>query len=98
MHGVRYIQTPSSKPPRAQDILAVELDTYQREFPRLLTEGQEGRWILIKGSEVISTWDTFNDAVQVGYDRFGHTPFLVQQVRAQQPTAQQPWQRSQCPS
>jgi hypothetical protein len=79
---------------KAQDLLATELATYQRELSRLLTEGEEGRWVLVKGSDVISTWDTFEDAIQIGYDRFGQTAFLVQQVRAEQPVAQQPWQRS----
>jgi hypothetical protein len=67
-------------------------------LPRLLAEGEEGRWVLLKGSEVISTWDTFNDAIQVGYNRFGEAPFLVQQVIPEQPLARQPWQRSSRPS
>jgi hypothetical protein len=91
--------TPAAaSPPRAQDLLATELATYQRELPRLLSEGEEGRWVLVKGTGVISTWETFNDAIQVGYDRFGQAPFLVQQVLPEQPVAQHPWQRSPCPS
>jgi hypothetical protein len=88
----------ASTTPKAQDLLAAELDTYHRELGRLLAEGHAGRWVVVKGNEVVSTWDTFDDAIQVGYDRFGQTPFLVQQVLAQQPVAQQPWQRASCPS
>ena len=87
-------QTSTTTPVNAQDLLAAELATYQRELPRLLAEGEEGRWVLVRASEVISTWDTFEDAIQVGYGRFGQTPFLVQQVLAEQPVARQPWQRS----
>jgi hypothetical protein len=47
---------------------------------------------------VIAALETFDAAIELGYDRFGLTPFLVQQVLAEQPVAQQPWQRSQCPS
>ncbi len=71
----------------------MELATYDRELPRLLAEGAEGRWVLIKDSAVVGTWDTFDAAIQVAYDRFGHVPFLVQQVLVQEPVAQQPWQR-----
>jgi hypothetical protein len=87
-------QASTNGPVKAQDLLATELATYQRELPRLLTDGEEGRWVLVRGSQVVSTWDTFEDAIQVGYDRFGQTPFLVQQVLTEQPVAQQPWQRS----
>lgn len=89
---------PITSPPRAQDLLATELMTYARALPRLLAEGEAGRWVLVQGAEVVSVWDTFNDAVQSGYDRFGQTPFLVQQVLSEQRPAQTPWQRSSCPS
>jgi hypothetical protein len=92
------IDTVHAAPPRAEEILAVELNTYRRELGRLLSDGEEGRWVLAKGDEVVGTWDTFNDAIQVGYDRFGHTPFLVQQILAEEPVAQQPAQRAACPS
>ena len=84
------VPSSSTAPPRAQDILAVELATYDRELPRLLAEGAERRWVLIKDSEVVGTWDTFETTIQIAYGRFGHVPFLVQQVLALQPVAQQP--------
>ncbi len=92
------LQTWHAAQPRAEEILAVELDTYRRELGRLLSEGEEGRWVLVKGDAVIGTWDTFDEAIEVGCDRFGQTPFLVQQVLTEQPVAQQPAQRSKCPS
>ncbi len=91
-------QVAVSQPPRAQDLLATELATYERELSRLLAEGEEGRWVLVQGPSEMSTWDTFADAVQAGYGRFGQTPFLVQQILTEQPVAQQPWQRAPCPS
>jgi hypothetical protein len=73
----------SAGPPRAEQLLATEIAIYQNELPRLLADGEEGRWALIQGSVVAGVWDTFADAVQAGDERFGATPFLVQQVLAE---------------
>lgn len=74
---------PSEMPVPAQQLLAVELATYERELPRLIAQGEEGHWILVQGTTVAGVWETFADAVQAGDDRFGVTPFLVQQVLAE---------------
>ncbi|MBL8799087.1 MAG: hypothetical protein JNM56_34695 [Planctomycetia bacterium] len=73
----------STPPPPAAELLAAELAAYQQELPRLLADGQEGRWVLIQGSEVAGIGDTFADAVQAGDERFGLTPFLVQRILAE---------------
>jgi hypothetical protein len=66
--------------------LEQEQAVYQRELSRLLQEGEEHRWVLIHGQEIVSTWDTRRDAVQAGHERFGLTPFLVRQIlREEQP-------------
>ena len=51
--------------------LAAEINTYLRELPRLLREGDEGRYALIHGDQLLSVWDTYGDALQAGYERFG---------------------------
>ena len=51
--------------------VAREMETIYRELPRLLSEGEEGRFALVRGDEVFSVWDTWEDAVQAGYDKFG---------------------------
>ena len=86
------------RPPRAAELLSAEFATFQRELARLIQEGEQGRWALVHGEEVASIWDTFPDAVQAGYDRFGLVPFLVQQVVPVHPPAQSPWQRPECQS
>ena len=58
-----------------------EMAAYQRELPRLLAEGEQGRHALIQGDEVISVWDTRRDALQVGHERFGLEPFMVKEVQ-----------------
>jgi hypothetical protein len=67
--------------PESLQPFAAELATYLRELPRLLDEGEEGRWVMIQGNTVLSTWDTFRDARQAGYERFGlDRPFMTQKV------------------
>ena len=60
--------------------LEKEQATYARELPKLLAS--EGKHVLIRGDEVIGTYDTYNDALQIGYDKFGLNPFLVKRIQA----------------
>jgi hypothetical protein len=62
--------------------LATELSVFCRELPRLLEEGEEGRYAVVKGETFHGTWDTFRDARQYGYDRFEDGLFLTQKVDA----------------
>jgi hypothetical protein len=59
-----------------------EIAAYQRELPRLLTEGEEGRYALIKGDEILSVWDTDGDAIQAGIAKFGLEPICVKKIKA----------------
>jgi hypothetical protein len=59
--------------------LSKEISTYNRELSRLLGS-DEGRFVLIIGDEVISTFDTYADAVKMGYAKAGVSPFLVKKV------------------
>jgi hypothetical protein len=65
--------------------IAVEWNTYRREAGRLLAEGHEGRFVLIKGEEIVGIWDNHNEAMDEGYRRFLLTGFLVQQIRTWEP-------------
>jgi hypothetical protein len=81
------MSTPTSQshpPARAEELLAVEIATFERELPRLLTEGEAGRWAVVKGNEVVSVWDTVNDALQAAHERLGLEPFLLREVREEQ--------------
>jgi hypothetical protein len=51
--------------------LAEEWETYKRELCRLLDEGNAGRHAVLHGDQVESIWDTYSDALQHAYDRFG---------------------------
>jgi hypothetical protein len=60
--------------------LAAEVATYRRELPRLLEEGEAGRFAVICGDKILDTWDTYRDALQYGNDRCGDQPFMVQRI------------------
>jgi hypothetical protein len=62
--------------------LAAELEAFHRELHRLLDEGEAGRYAVVKGGQVVSTWDTYRDAIQYGYEKFGLEPFLAQPIDA----------------
>ena len=58
-----------------------EMRTFRRELPRLLAEGNEGKWAMIKGDEIIGVYDTIEDADRVGVvDRY-----ILAPVREWQP-------------
>ncbi len=59
--------------------LAQEIATYDREHERLEQE-HAGKFVLIHGEEVISTYDTFEAAADEGLERFGDDPFLIRRV------------------
>jgi hypothetical protein len=75
---IHYLDQPE---PRPGDLLFAEWTTYRREAGRLLKEGKEGLYLLIKGDEVVGMWPTHEDAMAEGYDRFGYQPFLVHRLR-----------------
>jgi len=57
-----------------------EWDTFLKELPRLIAEGKRGKYVLIRGDAVEGVWDTLDEALAAGYDRFGLEPFLAQEV------------------
>ncbi len=60
-------------------LLSEELETYNKNKAELLKESA-GKYVLIKGKEIINIFDTQNDAIKVGIDKFGNTPFLVKKI------------------
>jgi len=61
--------------------LEKELAKYQAELPGWLPTHQ-GKFVLIHGETVEGFFSSYEDAIQVGYDRFGLEPFLVKQIEA----------------
>lgn len=72
----------SDRPARylAWEALAAELATYNAELPNWA--GQEGRYALIKGADVLGVFDTYSDALTAGYKACGLEQFMVKQIAA----------------
>jgi hypothetical protein len=75
---IHYTELPPAKP---GEELAEEWETYRREVGRLLAEGNEGRYILIKGSEIIGIWDDEEDALTTAYKMFPLQSFLIRRIQ-----------------
>ena len=55
-----------------------EVQTYQKKRHELLAH--QGKYVLIHGDDLAGIWDSYEDALKVGYDKFGLKPFLVKQI------------------
>ena len=60
----------------------MSLDSEKRTYDAHLGEwgNYQGKYVLIRGSEVVGFFDTYSDAITQGYERFGLDQFLVKQV------------------
>ncbi len=59
--------------------LQTELKTYERHRDELLGKS-EGKYVLVHGTEIAGVFDSKQDAIEQGYERFGNVPFLVKQI------------------
>ena len=65
--------------------IAREWNLYRREAGRLLAEGNEGKWLLVKGDAIIGIWDTEDEARAIALQRYLMQPCLIHQVRSREP-------------
>jgi hypothetical protein len=79
---LHYSELPPAEP---GSMIAREWDTYRREAGRLLAEGHEGRFALIKRDQIVDLFDTHEEAQAAGSARFLLEPYLIQQVRTYEP-------------
>ena len=63
-----------------KDVLAEELETFERNRAMLLGKGRE-KYALIKGQDILGIFESKMDAIHQGYERLGNVPFLVKQIR-----------------
>jgi hypothetical protein len=59
-----------------------ELRFYRSHLDDLLGPGDvnEGKHVVIKGEDIAGVCDTFEEALRVGYDRYGLGPFLIRKI------------------
>ena len=60
-----------------------ELATYRQALPNWVEE--EGRWTLILGDEIAGVFDTFAEAVDCGYEKYGLAHFMVKPIHQVEP-------------
>jgi hypothetical protein len=65
--------------------ISAEWNFYRREVGRLLAEGHEGRWALIKDEEIVGIWDNEEEADRVRLERFFMQPVLMKRVCTREP-------------
>jgi hypothetical protein len=90
---IHHTQVPE---PPADDPLSLEWHTYHRELPRLLREGHERKFALVKGDEIIGIFHTYEEATAIGSEMFLMQPFMVTPVLEHEPLFRLPWKYSQC--
>ena len=79
---IHYTELPESSP---DSPLYQAWNTYRQEVARLLAEGQEGKFVLIKDEAVIGLYDTWGAAREAGLRRYLLPPFPVHQVQTREP-------------
>ena len=65
------------------DPLATE-KVFLRENQEALSAQHPGKYLLIKGAEVHGAFETYDQGVTVGVEKFGSGPFLVRSVQQPQ--------------
>jgi hypothetical protein len=61
--------------------LDIELNAYQQEAARL-EASHMGKWVVFKGTTLVSVHDTLETAAEDAVTRFGRGPYLIRQVGA----------------
>ena len=62
--------------------LSEELKTYEQKKDGLAASSP-GKYVLIKGAEIIGTYNKQYEAISDGYARFGNVPFFVKHLPLQ---------------
>jgi hypothetical protein len=72
-------------PSRPDSELATEWEMFRRELPRLLAEGHEGQYVLIKGENIIGLYPSSDEGIAAGRRLFPGQHIAVQLVAEWQP-------------
>jgi hypothetical protein len=58
-----------------------EIKVYEKVKDRLIGEGKLGKFALIGSDEYVGEWDSYEDALKAGYQKFGlENRFLVKKI------------------
>jgi hypothetical protein len=84
---IHYTELPEDT---SQRPCATEWNFYRREVGRLLAQGHEGKWVLIKGEEIIGIWDSQEEAEAMALERYLMQHVLIRQVLSREPLLRGP--------
>ena len=84
---IPWTELPPADPNEA---LAAEWETYRREVGRLLAEGHDGKYVVIKGDEIIGIYDTWDEARRVGLERYLLQGHMVRPILSREPVIRGP--------
>jgi hypothetical protein len=71
--------------------LNTEWEIYRREVGRLLSEGHEGRYVLIKCDQIIGIWNTREEARAAANKQFLGQAYLIHKIQARERLYRTPW-------
>jgi WD40 repeat protein len=91
--SLSYTELPGAQPGSR---LCQEWNYYRREVARLLAEGKEGRFVLIKGQDILGIWDTRQEAKTAALARCLMQPCLIHQIRSREPLLRDPTRPRPC--
>ena len=60
--------------------LAREYGTYRRHLGRLVRDA--GQYVLVEKDDIVGVYDSYQSALEAGYQKFGLEPFLVKCIGA----------------
>jgi hypothetical protein len=86
-----YIHHTQLSPSAEDGPQDVEWETYRRVVGDLLAAGHEGKYVVIKGAEVVGLWTTDREAYRAGATRLPGQPFLLHRVAEWEPINRFGW-------
>jgi hypothetical protein len=88
IHRPTKIHYSELRPSQREGEKDVEWETYRREVGRLIADGHESKWVLIKDDTIIGVFNTLEEVREEGYRRYFPERFLIHQI--------QTWERVYC--
>ena len=73
-----------------------EIATYEHHLLDLLKDA--GKYVVIRGEEILGVFEAFEDAVRKGYETGLNDPFLTRRIAQSQPILSAPRSIRPCPS
>ncbi|MEK6873168.1 MAG: hypothetical protein AABW90_04215 [Nanoarchaeota archaeon] len=66
-------------PSEKENSLEKEIDAFMEKLPSMLKD-HEGKYAVFKGNDRLGFWDSYESALQEGYEKLGLVPSLIRKV------------------